>query len=60
MIENKKYNIKKDREERTLEALESIATSLRHLTKYIISDPGDEVEPIVNGEKSVYDLTDMD
>ena len=46
MIENRKYETPKGREERMLEALESIAGSLKVISEYVISDPGDEVYPI--------------
>jgi hypothetical protein len=45
-MENRKYETPKGREERMVEALESIAGSLKVISEYVISDPGDEVDPI--------------
>jgi len=46
MTENRKYETPKGNEERIVDALESIAGSLKVITEFIISDPGDEVEYI--------------
>ena len=46
-MENRKYETPKNREERMVEALESIADSLKAISEYVISDPGDEVDPII-------------
>ena len=46
MIKNKKYEIPKTPEDRIVDALESIADSLKAISEYVISDPGDEVESI--------------
>ena len=58
MIKNKKYNIKKDREERILEALESIAKNLERMAN--MTENTYLEKPIVKREKTVYDLSDMD
>jgi len=59
MIENQKYETPKGREERLVEALESIAGSLKIITEHIISDPGDEVEPIMRRYKLPDDINDI-
>jgi hypothetical protein len=47
MTENRKYEIPKTPEDRIVDALESIADSLKTISEHIVSDPGDEVDPIV-------------
>jgi len=59
MIGNQKYETPKGREERLVEALESIAGSLKIITEHIISDPGDEVEPIMRRYKLPDDINDI-
>ena len=39
---NKKYEVAKSKEDRLVEALESIASSMRNIERVIVSDPGDE------------------
>ena len=55
MTENRKYETPKPREERMVEALESIAGSL----KAIVSDPGDEVDPIMKTYKLPDDINNI-
>ena len=58
---NKKYDIKKDNEERIIDALEAIADTLASLREHIGSDPGDEVEHITRPKKgNIYDHSEMD
>ena len=59
MTENRKYETPKGREERIVEALESIAGTLKILTEHIISDPGDEVDPIIRNFKLPDDINDI-
>ena len=59
MIENKKYETPKNREERMVEALESIAGSLKVISEYVISDPGDEVDPIIRRFNLPDDINDI-
>jgi len=59
MIKNQKYETPKGREERIVEALESIAGTLKILTEHIISDPGDEVDPIIRNFKLPDDINDI-
>lgn len=56
MIENQKYETPKGREERLVEALESIAGSLKIITEHIISD---EVEPIMRRYKLPDDINNI-
>ena len=59
MTENRKYETPKGREERIVEALESIAGSLKVISEYVISDPGDEVEPIIRRYKLPDDINNI-
>jgi len=59
MTENRKYETPKPREERMVEALESIAGSLKAISEYIISDPGDEVDPIKRRFKLPDDINNI-
>ena len=59
MTENRKYETPKGREERIVEAMESIAGTLKILTEHIISDPGDEVDPIIRNFKLPDDINDI-
>ena len=59
MSKNRKYEIPKTPEDRIVDALESIADSLKVISEYVISDPGDEVEPIKRSFKLPDDINDI-
>ncbi len=46
MNENTNYALEKDSEAKIADALTSIASSLKRIESYIISDPGDEQESV--------------
>ena len=59
MIKNNKYEIPKTPEDRIVDALESIADSLKAISEYVISDPGDEVDPIKRRFNLPDDINDI-
>tara|TARA_R100000808_G_scaffold6064_2_gene18160 strand:+ start:3580 stop:3759 length:180 start_codon:yes stop_codon:yes gene_type:complete len=58
-MENRKYEIPKTPEARIVEALESIADSLKVISEYVVSDPGDEVDPIKRRYKLPDDINNI-